>query len=304
MALVTDADLQIAQAAWAVVLDPTPGIAARNAFHSRIEQHISEMHVQECGRCPGRQSIGRAELLALAVAFARVKNLRVVSDCKGAIDIANSLLGGQGLDRYANHQNFDVISSLHKAFHKWPLESRRITISKIKSHQQPPFALTCVRDVAGNEAADSAAKRVLVHSPPVLRNLLQVAREHKGREIIELPQILSGVVGTTRAFIQAIKSTRPARDALQERPSRGGGTADVVFDPHNRFFHFPEDHSWRTRAIWGVTFTLAALNWVQQLRWPNPGENVGHSLLQRAFWTCHSNPRSPGWQCLSYSRGA
>ena len=102
-----------------------------------------------------------------------------------------SLLGGQGVDRYAIHQNFDVISYMHRALHKWPLELRRIAILKIKSHQQPPFALTCVRDVAGNEAAGYAAKRVLTHSPPELRNMLRVARDHKGREIRDLPLILS-----------------------------------------------------------------------------------------------------------------
>ena len=232
------ADLQIAQAAWAVVLDPLPGIAARTANHSRIEQHIAEMHVQECGRCPGRQSIGRAELLALAVAIARVKHLRVVSDCKGAIDIANSLLGGQGLERYANHQNFDVISYLHRAIHKWPPGLRRIVISKIKSHQQPPFALTCVRDVAGNEAADTAAKRTLAHSLPELQRILRDARDHKGRETRDLPLILSGVVDTTRTFIQAIKSTRASPDAPHENPPPRGDFGGIVFDSHNRFFQY------------------------------------------------------------------
>ena len=36
----------------------------------------------------------------------------------------------------------------------------------------------------------------------------------------------------------------------------------------NPFFHFPVDDSCDKRACWGTTFTLAALKWLQMLKWP------------------------------------
>ena len=44
-------------------------------------------------------------------------------------------------------------------------------LDKIKSHQQGPFSLDDVRKVAGNEAADLAARNVLAETPPDLQSL-------------------------------------------------------------------------------------------------------------------------------------
>ena len=89
-------DTQIAQAAWSIVADPSPGIEHVQAAHAQLNWHIQEMQVLECGRSSGLQTIGRAELPAIAIAIARVRNIRVVSDCKGAIDIAQALLARSG----------------------------------------------------------------------------------------------------------------------------------------------------------------------------------------------------------------
>ena len=94
----------------------------------------------------------------------------VVSDCKGAIDITQSLLAGRGIHRYANHPNFDIVHLLNRAIHKWPVGERDIYLEKIKSHQQGPFFLEDVRKVAGNEAADYAARNVLAETPSNLRS--------------------------------------------------------------------------------------------------------------------------------------
>ena len=73
-------DTQIAQAG-------TGHVQATHA-HVQLNRHIQEMQVLECGR-----SSGPHELLAVAIAIARV--------CKGAIDIAQALLAGRGIHNYA-----------------------------------------------------------------------------------------------------------------------------------------------------------------------------------------------------------
>ena len=105
-----------------------PGTGHFQATRAQLDQHVREMHVIECGRPPGPQSIGRAELLAIA----RVRNIRVISDCKGAIDIAQALLAGRAIHHYANHPNFDIVYLLDQAIHKWPVGERDIRLEAVR----------------------------------------------------------------------------------------------------------------------------------------------------------------------------
>ena len=267
-------DTQIAQAAWSIVVEPTPGTGHFQATHAQLTRHIQEMQVLECGRLSGPQTIGRAELLAIAIAIARVRNIRVISDCKGAIDITHALLAGRGIHNYANHPNFDIVSLLDQAIRKWPAEERVIHLEKIKSHQQGPFSLDDVRKVAGNEAADIAAKQTLADTPPELRSLIHDARVTRTHEKTLVPELLSGAYAAVVMYLQALRKDgllpRPIRERLSLPPA-----SDVVFMDVNPFFHFPVDDSWRQRACWGITFTLAALKWLQMLKWPRDGCAAG-----------------------------
>ena len=260
-------------AAWSIVADPSPGIEHVQAAHAQLNWHIQETQVLECGRSSGPQTIGRAELLAIAIAIARVRNIRVVSDCKGAIDIAQALLAGRGIHNYANHPNFDIVFLLDQAIQKWPVEERVIHLEKIKSHQQGPFSLDDVRKVAGNEAADIAAKRTLADTPPDLRSLIHDARVFRTREKTLIPELLSGAYAAVVMYLQALRKDGKLPTSIRGRPVQPA--SDVVFLDTNPFFHFPADASWRQRACWGTTFTLAALKWLQMLKWPQDGCAAG-----------------------------
>ena len=260
-------DILLAQAAWSVVADPCPGTRHHQAMHNHLDQHIREMRVIECGRPQGQQSIGRAELLAIAVAIARVRNIRVVSDCKGAIDITQSLLAGRGIHHYANHPNFDIVHLLHRAIHKWPVGARDIHLEKIKSHQQGPFSLEDVRKVAGNEAADYAARNVLAETPSNLRSLVHEARALRTDEKKLMPALLQGATDAVVTYLQAIRALSSTERLQRTRPALQVD-AGVVFLDTNPFFQLPVDDTSRQRACWGVTFTLAAMRWLLLLKWP------------------------------------
>ena len=216
----------------------------------------------------------RAELLAIGIAIARVRNIRVISDCKGAIDIAQALLAGRGIHNYANHPNFDIVFLLDRAIKKWPAEERVIHLEKIKSHQQGPFSLDDVRKVAGNEAADIAAKQTLADTPPDLRSLIHGARVFRTREKTLIPELLSGAYAAVVMYLQALRKDGQLCRSIRGRPALQLAS-DVVFLDANPFFHFPEDASWRQRACWVTTFTLAALKWPQMLKWPQDGRGAG-----------------------------
>ena len=252
-------DTQIAQAAWSIVVEPTPGTGLVQATHAQLTRHIQEMQVLECGRPSGPQTIGQAELLAIAIAIARVRNIRVISDCKGAIDITHALLAGRGIHNYANHPNFDIVSLLDQAIRKWPAEERVIHLEKIKSHQQGPFSLDDVRKVAGNEAADIAAKQTLADTPPELRSLIHDARVTRTHEKTLVPELLSGAYAAVVMYLQALRKDgllpRPIRERLSLPPA-----SDVVFMDVNPL---------------KITFTLAALKWLQMLKWPRDGCAAG-----------------------------
>ena len=146
-------------------------------------------------------------------------------------------------------------------------------LEKIKSHQQGPFSLDDVRKVAGNEAADIAAKQTLPDTPPDLRSLIHGARVFRTREKTLIPELLSGAYAAVVMYLQALR-----KDGQLPVNTGASGlqlASDVVFLDTNPFFHFPEDASWRQRACWGTTFTLAALKWLQMLKWPQDGRAVG-----------------------------
>ena len=232
------------------------GTRHHQAVHNHLDQHIREMHVIECGRPQGQQSIGHRRCYCTGTKHSGGIRLQ---RCHWHHSIA--------IHHYANHPNFDIVHLLHRAIHKWPVGERDIHLEKIKSHQQGPFSLEDVRKVAGNEAADYAARNVLAETPGNLRSLAHEARVLRTDEKKLMPALLQGATDAVVTYLQAIRALS-SRERLQRTRPALRVDADVVFSDINPFFQLPVDDTWRQRACWGVTFTLAAMRWLLLLKWP------------------------------------
>ena len=178
-------------AAFAIVLDCSPDSGSQaQLLYWQAEQRVPpNFHVVHQGLVPGRQSIDRAELLALLHVCKYAQALpdltfEAVTDSQYALEAVQSW----DLDRVRQGQplptNFDLFAAFELASKPPNLQLR-----KVKSHQDPTTApLEEVRHVLGNMAADVAAANARRQEFACVLDVVgEVAQWHKtSKEAFEL----------------------------------------------------------------------------------------------------------------------
>ena len=246
-------------AGYAVVRDLLPGFGERTVTTSLLADPKSHFETICQERVPHRQSVPRAELLAIARALCVAKNVNIISDCKYALDTTEKLLHGATPAAWATKPNTDIVIHVHSALHAWPLESREIRLTKVKSHVSPQGSGTVAFHSYGNDSADAAAKAA--------------ARIDRGQPILQLPEdeeywpkLYIGIAGALREYMHQLKiADKPSSKAVNQDPPR---EFDVSFHQRNPYFQWPDTDDWRTASPWGTTFNKHLMAWLGEISWP------------------------------------
>ena len=251
-----------AQASWAVVYSVQPLGELDMVPPREFQTIVSQFQVFKCGRVPGRQTITRAEILAIACAFQASHDVHVISDSKTALQITQDIISGACIARYCLHPNFDVVNFLFEAIHKWPLSLRNVTLTKVKSHFIPERPGRALVLAAGNEAADRAAKAVLncqIHGFTHLFHALSQQTRHSDNT---LPTLYKAIAHAIRSYVskavehESFERIPPVRENIY--------TGDFPL----RYYISEHEDEWRRASPWGVTFNLKLMQWLQELHWP------------------------------------
>ena len=260
-----------AQSSWAVVQDPVHGLQPRSYPHG-FDSLVEQFRVLQCGRTPGRQSINRAEITAVAIAVATAKNVRIVTDSQVALGHLRFFSNGGEIHGFATHKDFDLLKMLHANVNAWPREDRIIVHLKVKSHFIPERSHENWYHAAGNHAADAAARAALASPVPGMQHIIDEHTRQQRRCQIRLPILYSHIATALRTYMHAINHHEDASDhdgPLHDAP----GAVRYIGNPYCDLTLLED---WTERAIWGITFTQSLLRWSAILQWPDETESNGH----------------------------
>ena len=266
-------------AAFSVVLDCAPNSAPEALLQFwRAEARVPpNYHVVQQGLVPGRQSIDRAELLALlhVCHFASEMpqlNWIAVTDSQYALEAIASWDQARVAQGQPLPPNYDLFTAMGVTS-----APRNLQLRKVKSHQDPAVAsLPDVADILGNMAADHAAARARQQEFPCVLDILdEVVKWHEtSKEAFELYCSYNRELTKTVAVLD--KSTRntlndTAASATEPDPTEvelakqwlcnsiGGATAVPPLELPNH---------WPTNGHWPQAFLAALWVWRNGILWP------------------------------------
>ena len=157
------------------------------------------------GSLPGRQSVNRAELFAIATVVANTNGGVIVTDSLYALTTVSQILANPNSGKHGDRDNLDIIYALRHACASKPLHG--FQLEKIKSHQpQPQDARTKAAFYhEGNRFVDSAAKQTLVNLPD--RHLNTLIRDcHVASQVSSATVLFAGLVTSKLYVVQNLMS--------------------------------------------------------------------------------------------------
>ena len=253
----------LARAGYAVVTDNQRDFGERTVnaqIRANPDQHF---HTRHLGRVPGRQTVPRAELYAIAKALCLARHVCVVSDCQYAIDVTQHILDGKALEKWRSRPNFDLVIHVHSAVHAWKREERKIQILKIKSHVENGGADTKAFHELGNSIADIAAKKATYLEMNTTLGQWHSALQdvHLRRET--LPDLYRAIAQALRIYSRDIQTFGQPKEQHRQIPD-----LMCIQGIGNPYFQRPDGNFWRPISVWGTTFNACLMRWLEQLSWP------------------------------------
>ena len=203
---------------------------------------VSQFQVFKCGRVPGRQTITRAEILAIACAFHASHDVHVVSDSKTALQLTQDIISGACVSRFCLHPNFDVVNFLFEAIHKWPLSLRNVTLTKVKSHFIPERQGRALVLAAGNEAADRAAKGVLNCQIPGFTHIFHALSQQTKHSDHTFPTLYKAIARAIRSYV----SKAVEHESFERLPLVREDTYNGIFPL--RYYNPDHEDDWRRQG--------------------------------------------------------
>ena len=282
------------QAAWAVCIDSARTVEVQgDLFWHATKLLPPTFHTRACGLVPGRQTIARAELLAAIQAIqlgalAGHLPVHVVSDSSYVVHVLLRFVANQEGPLLDSACNVDLLRLLKEVWYEG------VTVSKIKSHQDPAaagsFELRWHR--LGNACADQACQRALDNDLPVVHEMVDdiVAEQSRQKQLLQLvfryllelntaTQVLrsqnEGVSSTASGdpgdHHLSADATPPLEEAFLAwaRCRTADGPGAPLPDPSAQAFIVNS---------WGPAFAWRVWHWSQRLQWfagpCAPGEGI------------------------------
>eukprot|EP00438_Fugacium_kawagutii_P009671 Skav216987 [mRNA] locus=scaffold594:216399:217610:+ [translate_table: standard] len=253
---------------------------------------------------PGKQTIDRAELFAIAVAVSQAWKTRVISDSQYALRILEALVSGIELAVFQRAPNFDLITLLSIA-----LKGRgRDCISwiKIESHQDllgPVFGMDFYH-VLGNHVADSEAKKQYhAVGQEVTKIIEDVARHEKewSENFFRFCQFLCKITKRISGLNKShVEDAKPEVDdnSYVEQLSAWQPTVTTCT------FHFETPPGFESSFVYGERYMLALFAWLRSLTWPTETSphDVGVTWLELFVDFCLSTG-VPFPSCTGFHKG-
>ena len=258
------------QAAWAIVAFEQNTLFSVVAGTLEIPLLTTQAYTTS-GSLPGRQSVNRAELFAIATVVANTNGGVIVTDSQYALTTVSQILANPDPGEHGDRDNLDIIYALCHVCASKPLQG--FQLEKIKSHQpQPEDAKTKAAFYhEGNRLVDCVAKQTLANLPDRQLNTLirdcHVASVKCRQTTLRAMQCVATM---HKAFVQAksLKSQNPGQPVSQ---TSSPAPHAVLMPQYLQTEQWPTsvlDQDKRRLMFWGTTYTLRLYQWVQSLRWP------------------------------------
>eukprot|EP00438_Fugacium_kawagutii_P024143 Skav222779 [mRNA] locus=scaffold600:465899:470917:+ [translate_table: standard] len=265
------AEPTLRRAAFAIVVSPlsTPEEQGDQlAYYDSTKGIPSNFQTLQVGPIPGRQTVARAELLAL-IEFAQLRIQAVVyTDSQYVISVVQLLLNTTDIRTHANRKNYDLLLRL------WPLlADRPWTIQKVAAHKLDASSQQISVEQRwfqlGNHAADTAAKAALTHLheitplPDAASNLKeQITRIHQMIPYLtELQQIRA------KQF-QHLPEDQPL--GTEQRPWQTQIDDLATWRPLQSYSYSFQEQDDDVVAVFpfGSRYCTELLHWLKHVEWP------------------------------------
>ena len=272
------------QAAWAIVaFEPDEGTLEIPTLTTRA--------YTTSGSLPGRQSVNRAELFALATVVANTNHGVIVTDSQYALRTVSQILANADPGEHGDRDNLDIIYALCHVCARKPL--RGFQLEKIKSHQpQPEDAKTKAAFYhEGNRLVDCAAKKTLMDLPDhQINTLIRDCHAASVKCRQTTLRAMQCVATMHKAFVRAksLKAQNPGQFVSQ---ASSAAPYAVLMPQHLQPEQWPIpvlDQDKRRLMFWGTTYTLRLYQWVQSLRGP---KNLQDSCSDVTWYELYVNFR-------------
>ena len=310
------ADRQARLASWSVVEDVSHDMQAR----ADISQSITDSHRKVpslislgVGLVPGRQTVGRGELLSVTMAAEEIVNdphcttAKIFTDAHYVINTIARFQNIHPTTTIYKHPNPDVVQRLQQL---WSLKP--ITCHKLKSHHVIADAkgLPDLWNILGNKMADFGATTVLEQLPHFVSDLCERIAKHNDNEKHMLHKVMSFYADLNRTRVQKLAEHKkqskndfatPDPENAFLMPSHVNGEAVFEFlESFNQdnYIGLPklcsEDDAYHA-CFQGANLAQAVHQWCETLRWPSdildsydyrPKDDWGISWLELLFNFC------------------
>eukprot|EP00438_Fugacium_kawagutii_P034466 Skav200259 [mRNA] locus=scaffold128:285689:290281:+ [translate_table: standard] len=280
-------------AAYAVV-SPTVSddelFAYRTAPAAWLLQHC--FHVHAVALVTGRQTINRAELTAVVLAYEHGRQ-PVVTDSQFVIQQLQLVRSVSDVRALHKHGHYDLLRRLHNLH--WD-QAHDMLIQKVKSHQSTD--ITDRQEAIlriGNAVADHAASLGVRHlAKPLTSRILQIHREEDTMTDLLMQQYqMRGLFGKHRAHLD-----KPEQQQWDYRdPERQTEDFQTWMPQTIQTFALPEDYIEVCHASrCGSDYSHLILQWLAGLQWPQepdmgtPPTGITWLELALNFWVTTGLP--------------
>ena len=203
------------RAGYAVAIDPIFDLEVRTAPVHMHDEIRASFLPGPSGPVPGRQTVSRGELCAIAHALTIAKHVRIAADSQCALNLVDALIRGEPLVGWHNKPNFDLVCMIHQAIHLWPRTDRTLILVKVKSHLTKIEIDQSGYFVLGNDRADYFAKQAASGiASQDLRNW-RAYHAHLQKHFKKWPRLLSAIADTLREYCSALSTEDMALSRLQ-----------------------------------------------------------------------------------------
>eukprot|EP00438_Fugacium_kawagutii_P005211 Skav208600 [mRNA] locus=scaffold598:192186:198849:+ [translate_table: standard] len=256
-------------AALAVVVDlaPTPDMRAEMAQSWRPGQQVPTLHTLLAMRLPGRQTIHRAELLAVILICEAVPKADIVSDSQMTVALGNlcKLLRDPRL--LLSHSEPDMALRMWRA-----VQRGTYNFVKIKAHQEIDGCndLLLKYDRLGNQQADLAAAAACAGICPKLVAEADVIAANLRQQFGNLTDYFRYFLELQRHRAQLRKQTHQLDQHIP--------TDDPQTTPSVQLRSYMPTHLWNMPVptvdhsrdfAWGPTWGRFFTNWLTTIHWPS-----------------------------------
>eukprot|EP00438_Fugacium_kawagutii_P019200 Skav226197 [mRNA] locus=scaffold2208:94017:97105:- [translate_table: standard] len=232
----------------------------------RKHGQVPPFEVAYSAKVPGRQTINRAEFLAIVKAITLSTNIEIITDSSYSRDLILQVLDHPVPEAYVQCPNYDLIFQLITLLRSGP--ARHIVIKKTHSHQPITDDLDdrLLLDRLGNSLADEVANLQRTHDTLGFVDLHESIRQHFRQWSAVLLKFFQFIIETAITFQDAWKAVR-VKEPSATVSDRLQQLSDVVQPPFKNLEHVVLTDSMKRLAYFTVQYTEALLNWAKQLQW-------------------------------------